>query len=94
MCAIIAVRRQLAMRRLALVFLGATTLMGCADGLGVSPWLAGDWKCGARDSNGNVFFGIAASQEAALEKARWQCVSGSPYKQTCAADRSYCEQLR
>jgi hypothetical protein len=93
-CGITSARREQAIKRVALVLLVGTTLMGCADGLGVSPWLAGEWKCGARDSNGNVFFGVAADQDAAREKARWQCVSGSPYRLTCTADRANCEQFQ
>ena len=66
-------------------------LAGCSSVL--SPWLANDWKCSARDSNGNPYFGVAADKQAAMEKARWQCISGSPYKQSCQVDPRYCEQL-
>lgn len=76
--------------RTAIVALGLL-LGGC--GLASSPWLAKDWKCSARDSDGNPFFGVAADQQTALEKARWQCVSGSPYKQSCTAEPAYCRQL-
>lgn len=65
-------------------------LLGACSG---SPWVARDWKCSARDSDGNPFFGVAADKQAALEKARWQCVSGSPFKQSCTAEPAYCEQL-
>jgi hypothetical protein len=55
--------------------------------------MRGDWKCAVRDSNGNPYFGVAKDKKAAAEKARWQCVSGSPYKQSCNAETSHCEQL-
>ena len=68
-------------------------LSGCGGGFPLSPTLANDWNCIARDSNGNPYFGIARDKQAAVDKARWQCVSGSPYKQSCKAEPAYCEQL-
>ena len=66
-------------------------LVGCSTQS--PPWLAGDWKCSARDGNGNTFYGVAADRQTALGKAHWQCVSGSPYKPSCKVEPAYCEQF-
>lgn len=68
-------------------------LNGCGGSFPLSPWMASDWKCSARDSNGNLYLGFDEDKKVALERARWQCVSGSPYKQSCIAEPKYCEQL-
>lgn len=68
-------------------------LSGCASDPMVPGWMRGDWRCAARDSNGNPYFGVDSDKKAALEKARWQCVSGSPYKQSCEPEPAYCEQM-
>lgn len=72
----------------------ALALSGCSGDFATAPWLAGDWKCSARDSNGNPYFGVAEDKDAAMDKARWQCVSGSPYKQSCTVEPAYCEQIQ
>jgi hypothetical protein len=74
----------------AIVVLSAV-LGGCTGA--TPPWLAGDWKCSARDANGNPYFGVATDKQAAMDKACWHCVSGSPYKQSCTVEPAYCEQL-
>ncbi|MCU0736077.1 MAG: hypothetical protein MUF20_11250 [Methylotetracoccus sp.] len=71
----------------------AALLSSCSNDPLVPAWMRGDWKCAVRDSNGNPYFGVAKDKKAAVEKARWQCVSGSPYKQSCNAETSHCEQL-
>jgi hypothetical protein len=55
--------------------------------------MADDWKCGVRDSNGNPFFGFDRDRARAAEKALWQCVSGSPYKDSCKAESANCDRL-
>ncbi len=75
---------------LAILFL--TT--ACADSALLSGAMKGDWKCSVRDSNGNPFFGVGEDKKTALQRANWQCVSGSPYKQSCTPDPAYCEQLQ
>lgn len=69
-------------------------LASCANDPTVPAWMQGDWKCTVRDSNGNPYFGVARDRNAAAEKARWQCISGSPYKQSCGAEPSSCEQFK
>ncbi len=76
--------------RLALV---AFALSGCGSDPLVPGWMKGDWKCAVRDSNGNPYFGVDRDKQSALEKARWQCVSGSPYKQSCQPEPASCIQM-
>lgn len=78
--------------RLLLLSIGLT-LWACGRDPLLSPWMENDWKCSARDSNGNPYFGVGKDKNEAIEKARWQCVSGSPYKQSCTVEASTCEQL-
>ncbi len=82
------------MKNLLLLVGGIVLLSSCANDSVVPGWMQGDWKCAVRDSNGNPYFGVAGDRKAAAEKARWQCVSGSPYKQSCDAQPPDCEQLK
>ena len=77
------------------VFLGAllVVLTACGRDSLMLGGIRGDWKCSVRDSNGNPFFGVDKDKKSALDKANWQCVSGSPYKQSCTPEPAYCEQL-
>lgn len=72
----------------------AVSLWGCSRDSLLTPWTENDWKCATRDSNGNLYVGFAKDKAAAIEKARWQCVSGSPYKQSCQVESSYCQQVQ
>lgn len=81
------------MKRGLLIAVLASALSACGTDPLVPGWMRGDWKCAVRDSNGNAYFGIDQDKKSAQDKARWQCVSGSPYKQSCDAEASYCQQL-
>ena len=70
------------------------TLLGCSEDLLRPPWMKNDWKCVVRDSNGNLYSGIDTNKNVAMERARFQCVSGSPYKMSCKTEPPDCEQLK
>lgn len=77
-----------------LVLAALLVMSACADSSLLGGAMKGDWKCSVRDSNGNPFFGVGKDKKTALERANWQCLSGSPYKQSCAPDPEYCEQMK
>lgn len=72
----------------------AALLSGCAEDPLLSPALRMDWKCVSRDSNGNPFFGIHPDKDTALQRAQRECVLGSPFRLSCAAEPADCQQLK
>jgi hypothetical protein len=77
-----------------LLFSGGVVIFGCSPVSLKPPWMQNDWKCVVRDSNGNLFSGIDSTKDTAIERARFQCVSGSPYKMSCQDQPPDCEQLK